>query len=233
MEGWFKFERKWLENSVLTEDTDYLNVWIHLVAGAAFEPRDVIFRGKPVTLQPGQLITGRRKLAKEVHVQEDKVQRILKRFEQAGYLAQETSSKCRRITLFFDRVDAQEMHSRCTASEQAQTQTGRGETGIAANENAQQMHSTCTTDTQQMHSTYTTDAQQMHTYKELKNEKNERAKNLRAGARETKRGKDSVFSADASYDLQAFMKNAIGLRDIDFERDKTDPPDDADIPVLS
>ena len=99
MEGWFKFERKWLENNVLTQDVDHLSVWIHLVAGAAFEPRDVIFRGKPVTLQPGQLITGRRKLAKEVHVQEDKVQRILKRFEEAGYLTQEMSAKNRCIFL--------------------------------------------------------------------------------------------------------------------------------------
>ena len=44
---------------------------------------------------------------------------------------------------------------------------------------------TCTTNAQQMHNKCTTDAQQMHTYKECKNEKNERAKKIRACARDT------------------------------------------------
>ena len=183
MEGWFKFKREWLENRVITADGDHLRVWIFLLAQAAFEPRQAVFRGEAITLEVGQLLTGRKKLAALSGVQEDKVQRVLKRFQNAQLILQESSATCRKITI------------------------------VELYETATELHSACTADAQPLHSTCTTDAQRMHTYKELKNEKNERAKTMRAQARNAKRKDAQIFSSDASYDLEAYMRHAIGLQD--------------------
>ncbi len=194
MEGWFKFERKWLENGVITADGDHLRVWLTLLSMAAFEPRQALFRGEAVTLQPGQLITGRKALADYSGVQEDKVQRVLKHFAQASLLTQEMSGRNRKITLNLHNCEA-------------------AETLGAEAENDADVHNSCTTDAQLLHNRCTTDAQRMHTYKELKNGKNERAKKTRAGARERRWNSQSVFSSDASYDLEEFQRRAIGLQD--------------------
>jgi len=199
MEGWFKFERSWLENGVITADGDHLRVWLHLHALAAFEPRQAIFRGQAVTLQPGQLITGRKKLALVCGVQEDKVQRILKRFEQADLIAQETARANRKITLKLHNREASEPHD-------------------TAAETDAFLHNRCTTDTQPLRSPCTTGAQPMHTLKEQKKEKNQRAKKPRAGARKPPFDQ-SVFGPDASYDRSLFFKNAIGFRPCDRKAD--------------
>ena len=182
MEGWFKFERKWLENGVITADGDHLRVWLTLLSMAAFEPRQALFRGEAVTLQPGQLITGRKTLAACSGVQETKVTRILTRFCNAGLLTQRTTNKNRLITLHI-------WDSEPSANSER------------------------TTNEQQMNNKRTTDEQQMNTYKELKNDKNERATKTRAGARERRWNSQSVFSSDASYDLDEFCRRAIGLHD--------------------
>ena len=200
MEGWFKFERKWLENGVINRDSEHLAVWIYLLSQAMFEPRQTVFRGKADMLREGQLIAGRKQIAKACGVQEDKVQRILKRFEQAGLIRQEMSARCRRITLVCSQNEnepAQKLHSsRC---------------GSDAEETAQRS-GFCTDDAQQLHKTCTKDAQILHTNKECKNDKNERAKKTRAGAREKRRENQSIFSADASYDLSDFYTRAIGMK---------------------
>ena len=184
MEGWFKFERAWLDNGVITQDGDHPRVWLQLNAMAAFEPRQAIFRGEAVTLRPGQLITGRKQLAALSGVQETKITRVLSHFCNAGLITQHTTNKNRLITLAVWG---------CESS----------------------VNSKRTTNEQQTNSKRTTDEQQTNTYKELKNEKKERAKKTRAGARKPQGKQTGIFSSDASYDLSTFDRLAIGLRDID------------------
>ena len=64
MEGWFKFERKWLESGVINRDSEHLAVWIYLLSWAMFEPRQAVFRGKADILREGQLIAGRKQISK-------------------------------------------------------------------------------------------------------------------------------------------------------------------------
>jgi hypothetical protein len=187
LEGWFKFERVWLENGVIMQDGDSIRVWLSLNAMAAFEPRQAIFRGEAVTLQPGQLITGRKKLASLCGVQESKITRILQRFRDADLITQRTTNQNRLITLAVWDSDTS-------------------------------LNSKRTTTEQQMNNERTADEQQMNTYKELKNDKKERAKNTRASARKPP-FHQSIFSADASYDLADFERRAIGLRPCDRKAD--------------
>ena len=81
MEGWIKSYRAILDNPIVCKDADHYAVWGYLLHNAAHTPTDAMFNGKRITLQPGQLITGRRKIAEMFRIDESKVRRILKLFE--------------------------------------------------------------------------------------------------------------------------------------------------------
>lgn len=55
--------------------------------------------GEKITLKPGQLITGRKVLSSELKIDENKVTRILKTFENEQQIEQQTSNKNRLITI--------------------------------------------------------------------------------------------------------------------------------------
>jgi hypothetical protein len=57
------------------------------------------FGGERIKLQPGQLITGRKKISSTLKVSESKVQRILKRFEIEQQIEQQSSNKNRLISI--------------------------------------------------------------------------------------------------------------------------------------
>ncbi len=128
MDGWVKVHRKIFDNPVVCKDTDHLAVWLWLLCHAAFSPTDVMYGGKRMTLQPGQLTTGRKIIASELNVNEYKVQRILKAFENAQQIAQQTDHRCRLISIVsWDKYQ------------------------VDAQQNAQEMHKSCTSDAQVMH----------------------------------------------------------------------------------
>lgn len=99
MEGWIKLHRKTLDNPVVCKDSDYLSVWIYLLLNATHQEYDVLFRGKRITLQKGQLITGIISISKKMKINKDKVQRILKSFENDKQITQQTSNKNRLISI--------------------------------------------------------------------------------------------------------------------------------------
>lgn len=97
--GYIKLWRQMRENPTVYKDADHIAVWVELLFLAQFHPHDASFGGERITLQPGQLITGRRKLAEKLGVSESKVQRILKCFENEHMIEQQTSSQCRLISI--------------------------------------------------------------------------------------------------------------------------------------
>jgi len=58
-------------------DPEFLAIIIYLLVQAQWKPTAGFFNGRPITLQPGQLITGRFKLASQTGVHASKVQRVL------------------------------------------------------------------------------------------------------------------------------------------------------------
>lgn len=97
--GYLKLHRKLRENPVVMKDAEHLAVWIWLLTEAVFAPTKVTFHGKQIMLQPGQLTTGRNRIASELRISESKVQRILKRFESEHQIEQQTDHQCRLITI--------------------------------------------------------------------------------------------------------------------------------------
>ena len=123
--GWIKLHRKILDNPVICKDGETFAVWIYLLLNATHKEMDVIFKGKRVTLKPGQLIIGRKKIASELKVNEYKVQRILKLLENEQQIAQQTSSRNRLVSILnwnkyqeTAQQDAQQLHNRCTTDAQ-------------------------------------------------------------------------------------------------------------------
>lgn len=98
-EGYIAAHRKMLDNPIVCKDADHLAVWIYLLLNAVYAPTDVVFHGKRITLQPGQLTTGRKVIADKMKISESKVQRILKSFEIEHQIEQRTDRQCRLITI--------------------------------------------------------------------------------------------------------------------------------------
>ena len=99
MDGFIYKHRKTLDNPVVCKDTDYYTVWDYLLLSATHTGYDVTFRGKRITLKPGQLLTSRKSIANKWKLSESKVERILKAFEIEQQIEQQSSSQNRLITI--------------------------------------------------------------------------------------------------------------------------------------
>lgn len=99
MDGWIKLHRKTLDNPVVCKDSDHLAVWMYLLMNATHKEYPAIFAGEKMTLQPGQLITGRISISEKLNIHESKVQRILKSFEIEQQIEQQNSNKNRLISI--------------------------------------------------------------------------------------------------------------------------------------
>ena len=97
--GYVKIHRKLLSNPIVMKDSEHLAVWIYLLLNATHQERNVLFKGKKITINPGQLITGRKSISSELQISESKVQRILNFFENEHQIEQQTSNKNRVVTL--------------------------------------------------------------------------------------------------------------------------------------
>ena len=99
MNGWIKLHRKILDNPIICKDAEYFAVWGYLLMSATHKEYSVIWKGEKTTLNPGQLITGRKKIAEKFKINESKVQRILKKFETEQQIEQQSSNQNRLITI--------------------------------------------------------------------------------------------------------------------------------------
>ena len=123
--GWVKLPRDCIADPLISKDAEYLATWVYLLTSAAFEPTPALFGGHRIMLQPGQLVTGRKQISEKIGVTESKVQRILKAFENAQLIEQQTGNKNRLISVVsWDEVqnaeqqNGRQMNSTWTANEQ-------------------------------------------------------------------------------------------------------------------
>ena len=141
MEGWIKLYRKMLDNPIITKDSDYLSVWIYLLLNTTHKEYDVLFKGKRITLQKGQLLTGRKSISEKLKIDENKVQRILKTLENEHQIEQQNSNKNRLITIVSwdkyqqdEQQNEQQVNNNRTTSEQ-QVNTNKNVKNITNDKN--------------------------------------------------------------------------------------------------
>lgn len=124
-DGYIAIYRKILNNPIVCKDSDYLAIWIYLLLNATYKEQKVLFKGEPIILKKGQLITGRKIISQKLCIDENKVQRILKSFENAHQIKQQTSNKNRLITIVNwemyqkdEQQNKQQLNNKRTTTEQ-------------------------------------------------------------------------------------------------------------------
>ena len=96
--GWICLHRKLLEHP-LFKDSQFIHVWLHLLLNATHKPMKAWFKGKSITLNPGQLITGRFSISKVTGVHSSKVQRVLKVLKIDHQIEQQAGNVSSLITI--------------------------------------------------------------------------------------------------------------------------------------
>lgn len=96
--GWIKLHRKLLENPWFRKPA-YRSVWIELLMRAEHKPRDIVWEGKRMTLQPGQLTCGAEQLSRWTMIPRGTIERILKCFKNEEQIEELTSFRFRLITI--------------------------------------------------------------------------------------------------------------------------------------
>lgn len=116
MDGWLKLYRSILDSAVF-QDAEVLKVWIWLLCSVAFEQHDTICYGKVIHLKPGQIATGRKKIAQCTDLNENKVYRALTVLKSLGNIEIKATNKYSIITVVnWDKY--QDENGKRTSSEQ-------------------------------------------------------------------------------------------------------------------
>lgn len=124
MEGWISIHRKLIEASWFKK-SEYVHLWLYLLLKANYKDKEVFIGNEKILVKRGQLLTSRNKLSEAVHVQENKIYRILKCFENEHQIEQQKTSRYTVITILnydiyqkVEQVNEQQMNSKRTADEQ-------------------------------------------------------------------------------------------------------------------
>jgi hypothetical protein len=96
--GWVKLYRCLLDDAVCQKSA-YFHLWVTLLLMAAHKEHEFIFNNQIQKLQPGQLITGRKKLSKLTGIHESTIEDILRLLENAGKIRQQSNNKFRLISI--------------------------------------------------------------------------------------------------------------------------------------
>lgn len=96
--GWIKIYRKLRDNPYMRKPA-YRAVWVELLLEAQHEGRDIIWKGRRTTLNPGQLTCGLKQLSDWTGVPRGTCKRILDCFKSETMIETQTSNKFSLITI--------------------------------------------------------------------------------------------------------------------------------------
>lgn len=124
MEGWISLYRKLLNASWFGK-SEYVHLWIYLLLKANHEDKEIYVGNEKVLVKRGQLLTSRSKLSEVVHVNENKIYRALKCFENEHQIEQVKTKKYTVISIVNydvyqkrEQDNEQQMNSKRTTDEQ-------------------------------------------------------------------------------------------------------------------
>lgn len=124
MEGWIRIHRKLIEASWFSK-SEYVHLWLYLLLKANHQDKEIYIGNEKVLVKRGQILTSRHKLSEVVHVQENKIYRILKCFENEQQIEQQKTSRYTVITVLnydtyqkSEQVNEQQINNKRTTGEQ-------------------------------------------------------------------------------------------------------------------
>ena len=125
MDGWLKLHRSIIDSAVF-KDLEVLKIWIWLLCNASFDTHDTLFWGKVITIHPGQIVTGRKKIAQSTDLNESKVYRALMLLKSLGNIEIKSNNKFSVITIVKwakYQGDLEIVNSKTTAKQQQDNNT--------------------------------------------------------------------------------------------------------------
>ena len=125
MDGWLKLHRSIIDSAVF-KDLEVLKIWIWLLCNASFDTHDTLFFGKVITVHPGQIVTGRKKIAQSTDLNESKVYRALMLLKSLGNIEIKPNNKFSVITIVKwakYQGDLEIVNSKTTAKQQQDNNT--------------------------------------------------------------------------------------------------------------
>lgn len=96
--GWIKLHRKIIDKGYY-RNSKYVHLWVHLLLLANHKSKEFMWNNEIVIVKEGQLITGRKELAKATGISETTVERILNLLESEHQIGQQKTQKYRLITI--------------------------------------------------------------------------------------------------------------------------------------
>ena len=129
-QGWVKFHREWLDNPIITKDSEHLAVWIYLNCSATHTEMECIFNNEKITLKAGQMILKQCDMAEYLKIDRFKVLRIFKCFENAHLITHITDKRKTLITLepwavyqgLNTQPNALPLHVQCTSEQETENE---------------------------------------------------------------------------------------------------------------
>lgn len=124
MEGWIRVHRK-IINEPWFNKSEYVHLWLYLLLKANHKDQEIFVGNEKVLVKRGQLLTSRHKLSEVVHIQENKIYRILKCFENEHQIEQHKTRKYTVISILnydmyqkSEQDNEQQMNNKRTTDEQ-------------------------------------------------------------------------------------------------------------------
>jgi len=122
--GYISLHRKLIDSPIYS-DSQALHLWIHLLFLANHKTNTFVQNGKQVTVNRGQVLTGRQRLSESTKLSESKVQRLLELFVELKMIEQQTNSKNRLISItnysLYQSSEHQVNNKRTTDEQQVNT----------------------------------------------------------------------------------------------------------------
>ena len=97
-QGWIKIHRTIIDKGWF-QDSNAVHLWFYLLLKASHSKSEYLWNGQIIDLQPGQFVTGRKKIANETGIQESKIERLLKLFESEQQIEQRKTNTSRLISI--------------------------------------------------------------------------------------------------------------------------------------
>jgi len=143
--GWIKLHRCIMDKGYFKKP-EYVALWAYLLLRANHDHKEVFIDGGLKPLKPGQFVTSRLQISVDTGIEQSKVERILKCFQNEHQIEQQSSTKYRIISIVnWQKYQESEQHfeqqvnSKRTASEQ-QVNTDKNERMKEKKEHAQKFN---------------------------------------------------------------------------------------------
>ncbi|MCF0190523.1 MAG: hypothetical protein HUJ96_04590 [Marinilabiliaceae bacterium] len=98
--GWIKLYRSTLNNDIVTKNLLHFALWHYILLSVAYDhSRTVKFRGRIITLCPGQMVYGRKQLAQLFNVTEMNIYRTMKDYANEHMIVQQSDNRCTLLSV--------------------------------------------------------------------------------------------------------------------------------------